>query len=259
MKSVLMSLAALMCATGIAHTNDLEYITIREDGSLPPRQTNVLGTVTQLAKLQAQMEISAQKADQSERIYSQTTGNLAIATAQLSQIQSVGYADYYLVSFDSAMVIDSNRDKVCLYRWQQAPSERKMEGRESFDCYYAFKGTCDIQQLKQIFKVGIVGDTSPSEWDYLADEYVDDPVSLGEYTDKDGMKYNYSYRATVHLPSELGRCMLVIHIRDQAADTDGSVVLMHGGDSGGLTGVFTFGDTTVEYVGGRCIRWETAQ
>lgn len=258
MKKLFSIIASAVALSAAANTNDLEFLTVREDGTFPTQFSNTVGTVTHLARLQAEMDIAAEKARQAERIYSSTTGLLAQATKQLSQIQSVGYADYYLVSFESAMIIDGNRDKVAIYKFDYAPQERKMEGRESFDCYYAFKGECDIQQLKQIFKIGIVGETPTDDWSYLADEYVDNPVPQGPWTDKDGVVYNYSYRTTVHLPNDLGRCMLLIHIRDQAADTDGSVVLIHGGDAGGMTGTKTLGDTRIQLIGGRIFGWEGA-
>ena len=136
-----------------ATTNKLEVLTVREDG-IPTRFTNTLGTVSQIAQLQAQMMVNAKMAEQAEQIYGQTTGTLQKVATQLANQRAIGYADYFIVSFESAMIIDGRTDKVALYKWEKAPAERqKGEGYESWDCYYALKTErhTDIPQLKQVF------------------------------------------------------------------------------------------------------------
>ena len=153
MKYLLTLALALSALVGTATTNKFEVLTVREDG-LPPSFSNLLGTVSQVAQLQAQLTLNAKMAETAELVYGQTTGMLQKVAAQLVHNQSIAYADYFLVSFASAMIIDSSRDKVALYRWEEAPTERQRGSPyKSFDCYYAFKGECDIQQLKQIFKI----------------------------------------------------------------------------------------------------------
>lgn len=239
-----------------ATTNKLEVLTVREDG-VPTQFTNTLGTVSQMAQLQAQMLINAKMAEQAEQIYGQTTGTLQKVATQLVNQRAVGYADYFIVSFESAMIIDGRTDKVALYRWEEAPQERqKGAGYKSWDCYYAFKSEShtDIQQLKQIFKVNGALDVPTADWTYLADDDVSDPVPMGQWTDPDGIVFDYSYRTTVHLPA-MSQYFLIINIRDQAADADGSTIYIYGGDAGGITGERTLGDTTIEFSGGRVFGW----
>lgn len=256
MKKVIAVMYALVAVAAFATTNKFEVLTVREDG-IPAHLTNTLGTVSQIAKLQAQLALNAKMAEQAEQIYGQTTGTLMRVATELANQRSVGYADYFIVSFESAMIIDGRTDKVNLYRWVAAPPERQRgDGYSSFDCYYAFKSEShtDIQQLKQIFKVNGALNTSTTDWEYLADSDVDDPVQMGEWTDPDGVKYDFSYRTTVHLPA-MTQYFLVINIKDQAADADGSTIYIYGGDAGGITGERTFGNTTIELQGGRIFGW----
>lgn len=256
MKKLIAILIAGTALVSGATTNKLEVLTVREDG-MPANFTNTLGTVSQMAQLQATMLINAKMAEQAELIYGQTTGTLQRVATQLANQRAVGYADYFIVSFESAMIIDGRTDKVVLYRFEKAPQERqKGEGYESYDCYYAFKSEShtDIQQLKQIFKVNGALDVQTSEWTYLSDDDVSDPVQMGQWTDPDGVIFDYSYRTTVHLP-EMTQYFLIIDIKDQAADADGSTIYIYGGDAGGITGERTLGDAIIEFSGGRVFGW----
>ena len=240
-----------------ATTNKLEVLTVREDG-IPTRFTNTLGTVSQIAQLQAQMMVNAKMAEQAEQIYGQTTGTLQKVATQLSNQRAIGYADYFIVSFESAMIIDGRTDKVALYKWEKAPAERqKGEGYESWDCYYAFKSEShtDIQQLKQIFKINGALDVPSADWVYLSEDNVEDPVKVGQGETIDGVVFDYSYRTTVHLPA-MTKYFLIINIKDQAADANGSTIYIYGGDAGGITGKRTLGNATIEFSGGRVFGWE---
>ena len=258
MKNIIaITLLTLLTASSVwATTNKLEVLTVREDG-IPAHFTNTLGTVSQMAQLQAQLLINAKMAQQAEQIYGQTTGTLQKVATQLANQRAVGYADYFIVSFERAMIIDGRTDKVYLFKWEKAPAERqKGAGYESWDCYYAFKSEShtDIQQLKQIFKVSGALDVARTEWSYLSEDDVDDPVPMGSWTDPDGVEYDFSYRTTVHLPS-MTQYFLIINIKDQAADADGSTIYIYGGDAGGITGERTLGNTTIEFSGGRAFGW----
>lgn len=256
MKHIIATIIACAALVASATTNKLEVLTVREDG-VPVNFTNTLGTVSQMAQIQAQLLINAKMAQQAEQIYGQTTGTLTRVATELANQRAVGYADYFIVSFESAMIIDGRTDKVYLYRWVEAPAERqKGAGYKSWDCYYAFKSEShtDIQQLKQIFKVHGALDVPTAEWAYLSDDDVDDPVPQGAWTDPDGVEYDFSYRTTVHLPA-MARYFLTIGIKDQAADADGSTIYIYGGDAGGITGERTLGNTTIEFSGGRVFGW----
>lgn len=250
-------IAALAAAATYADpvTNQLKVLTVREDGTIPPQFTNTLGTVSDMARLQAATLIAAEKASQAENIYAQTTGELTRVATQLVNNQAIIYRRYFIDSFSSAMIIDDTRDKVWLYDWKEAPAERQtVSGHKGWDCYYAFKGECDIQALKGIFKYNhtLAGGTPREDWEYLDESLVSDPVSLGEKVDPDGVRFNYSYRTTVYLPNnESG--FLIISIAPQDADADGSTIVMYGGDRNGLNGVKRIGNLDIEYVGGRAV------
>lgn len=245
------ALAAVAVSSAFAreYTMTNTLLTVREDG-LPQAFTNLFGTVSDAARLQAALTIAAKQAEQAERIYAQTISDMNEVCEMAVANRAIAYRRYFLDSWEAAMLIDDTRDKAIICGISNAPPERAMSGRDSFDVYYAFKGQTDIRTLKSIFKVSNDLSSGPvADWDYIDDQYVDDPENLGhEYVAKVGdveITFNYTYRTTVHFPQD-SKGFLVIAIQPQSADSDGSVMVIVGGDKDGLTA-----DTVVEMADGR--------
>lgn len=235
MKSMITAFAALalsFSAAAAEHSVTQTLLTVREDG-LPAAFTNLFGSVSDMARLQAQLDIAAAQARQAESIYAQTLKDLDDVCEMAVANRAIAYRRYFIDSWEAAMLIDDTRDKAVIVKFETADPSRARAGSDSFDVYYAFKGTTDIRTLKSIFKTSEELGTPTADWDYLADTDVDDPVSLGHpYTNDIGTVFNYTYRTTVHFPAD-ERGFLVVSIQPQAADSDGSVMVINGGDKDG--------------------------
>lgn len=250
MKHILAFLAVIAAlvsfADSVATTNEL--LTVDQNGN--PSVPGVLGTASEMARLQAEMRIAAAEAAAAEKVYSDTTNLLSDVAKQLVNRNAVVYRKYFMDAFTAAIIIGDD-DKCTITGWDECPAAMQDEpGRKKFYCHYAC--TADILALKGIFKTNSDLTVSRKEWEYLDESYVTDIITdpdRSRYTDKDGNVYDNCYRATVSIPDEIGH-FLIINIPNQQADSDGSTVLLYGGVTGGINAVIPDGNLGYEVVGG---------
>lgn len=242
----ILSVALSAFADPVAVTNEL--LTVDQNGN--PSVPGVLGTASELARLQAQTEIAAAAARAAENVYKDTTNLLHDVAAQLVNRNAVVYRRYFMDAFTAAIIIGDD-DKCVIYGWTKLPDAQQTDvGRVKFHCHYGC--TADILSMKGIFKTNSDVTTSRKEWGYLSEDYVTDIITdpdKSSYTDKDGNQYDHCYRATVSIPEEIAH-FLIISIPSRQADSDGATVMLYGGATGGINAVIPDGTIGYEVVGG---------
>lgn len=233
-------------ADGVVVTNELLLIDQNGNPSVP----GVLGTASEMARLQAEMRIAAAEAANAEAVYAQTTNLLEDVAKQLVNRNAVVYRKYFMDAFTAALIIGDD-DKCVITGWEKLPDAQQDDpARVKYYCHYAC--TADILALKGIFKTNSDLTVDRKEWEYLDESYVTDLITdpaRSSYTDKDGNLYEHCYRATVSIPAEAAH-FLVINIKNQSADTDGATVLIYGGAAGGINAVIPSGSLGYTITGG---------
>ena len=252
MKTLIASLALAVSSAfaGVPVTNELLTVNEKNEVSVP----GVLGTVSDVARLQAATEIAAAQAATAAQVYEDTTNLLNDVARQLVNRNAVVYRKYFLDAFTAALIIDPSKDKDDIYGFTVAPSsEQTVPGSQVCYCYYGC--TADILNLRGIFKSNSDLTVSREEWLYLDASMVLD-VSVDPdkdpYVDEDGNRFEHCYRAKLAIPNGIMGFM-IINIEGQAADSDGATLLLYGGVKDGVTGTIHDGQLAYELVGGLCV------
>jgi len=250
MKKMLLfaAIAASLVAVAVPVSVTNEVLTVDQNGI--PSVPGVLGTVSDLARLQAATEIAAAQAASAESVYAATTQLLSQVAKEFIDRNVVVYRKYYMDAFTATIIIGDD-DKCAIYGWQTLPSaQQDQPGRVKYKCSYAC--TADILSITGIFKSNSNVTSNRADWAYLDSQYVTDVTtdpSRSTFTDKDGNVYNYCYQATVSIPSEIAH-FVVINIPNQSADSDGSTVVIYGGVKDGINTTIVDGTMAYDIVGG---------
>ncbi len=247
---IVAALLPLAClAESVTVTN--EVLTVDQDDN--PSVLGVLGTASDVAKLQAQTELNAASAKAAEDTYEQTTNLLADVAAELTAGRTVVYRRYFLDSFTAAVLLDPTVDKVAIYGWEKLPdSGQTVSGRVLW--YLYFGCTQDISALTPQVKTVSTLDTKDSEgnlpWAFLDEAYVTGYTPMtGTWTDTDGNTYSNLYRLTVSVPDD-DKGFFVVYVNGNATDTTGDTLTIVGGVKGGVTQDVTAGSLTFHVTGG---------
>lgn len=250
MKTLATALIAAIAASAsfadpVSVTN--EILTVNQNGEIS--KPGILGTVSDVARLQAETRIAAAKAEEADKVYADTTNLLHDVAQQLVNRNAVVYRRYFMDAFTAAVIIGDD-DRCAIYGWEKAPASAQDEpGRVKWYCHYGC--TADILSMKGIFKTNSDLTVSRKEWEYLDEGYVSDiQTEPGPYTDPVSHDvYDNCYRATVSIPDGISQ-FLIISIPNQQADTDGATVLVYGGQKDGITTVIHDGNLAYEVTGG---------
>lgn len=244
--STLFASVALLGASVVV-TNELLTV----DQNNVPSVTNVLGTVSDLARLQAQTELNAAAASVAEDTYDQATNLLDTVASEIAAERTVVYRKYFLDSFTAAVVVDPAVDKVGIYGWEKLPNEQQTEdGRAKWYMYYGC--TVDIGSITPVVKSASDLSSGLSGFVPLDSQYVTDltPMS-GTWTDAQGNTYEHLYRITVSIPEEKSH-FCIIYISGDVSEGSGDTLTVVGGFTGGVTTNFVSGNLTIQITGGLC-------
>jgi len=238
-------LAAALFGTPVAVTNELLTV----DQNNVPSVTNVLGTVSDLAKLQAQTEINAAAAVVAEGVYDQATNLLDEVAKEITAEKVTVYRRYFLDSFTAVVVIDPAVDKVSIYDWVRLPDAEQTEsGRVKW--YMYFGCTTDMSTIMPQVKVANTLSGGTAGFTFLDAQYVTGYVPItGTYSDGDGNTFSHLYRVTVSIPQESSH-FCILYVDCSAAGGSGDTLTAVGGFTGGITGVYTNGNLETTYTGG---------
>ena len=239
--------ASAACAQSIVVpvTVTNEILTVNQDGKVS--KEGFLGTVTDLAQLQAATEIAAAKAETADKVYADTTNLLHDVAQQLVNRNAVVFRRYFMDAFTAAIVIGPD-DKCIITGFEKSPdSEQTETGRVKYVVRYGC--TADVISLRNIFRIN--SDLNRQEWTELGDAYVGQVESEpGTYTDPRSQDvYNHLYKVTLSLPQEVAQ-FVVLNVPYQYADTDGATVLIRGGVKDGLTTTIHDGNLAYGVTGG---------
>ena len=226
-----------------------EVLTIDQNNQ--PSVAGVLGTVSDVAALQADIEINAEKERVYAEVYDQTTNLLDAVAAELTQERVTVYRKYFLDSFTVAVLLDPDVDKCAIYNWERLPdASQTVSGRVLY--YLYFGCTQDISAITPQIKYQNSLDNGVSSFSFLDAQYVTGytPMS-GTWTDSDGNSYSYLYRITVSLPSTDSNFCLV-HLNGDASDNTGDTLTVINGITGGVTTNVVSGNLTLHITGGIC-------
>lgn len=243
--SILFSVPLAVSAAGVSVTNELLTVDQNNNPSVP----GVLGTISDLARLEARTEINEASARAAEQTYDQATNLLDSVAKQLGSSRPVVYRRFFLDSFTAVVVLDPAVDKVVIYGWDKLPdSEQNQPGRQKWYCYFGC--TADISTLTPQIKTTNDLSVPKSSWAFLADQYVTGftPMS-GSYTDRDGNTMNNLYRLTVSIPEEQAR-FVIVYIDADSGEGTGATMLAVGGINGCTSTNVISGSLRFEITGG---------
>ena len=242
MKRYLFIALTLAALSGYASmTNRVLYVD--QDGRVS--STNALATQAELAAIaESNAIVRAEQAAAADG-YNTATQLLSLAASSIISTPVV-FMSPEVVGFEAAVTF---RDDSKVYITDISIGDES-GGLLPVTIDFAFQESLQSVKPNVEYISSLNGGISRGEWDFVADEYVSDPVSKpGTYTDKGGNTYANLYSITANVPSGLGSGFFGIWIPNDAASSDGSVMDMPG-ISGGYTGTQSWGGHTLTFKGG---------
>lgn len=245
--STFVGLVAALFGGSVSVTNELLTVDQNNNPSVP----GVLGTVSDLARLEAQTELNAAAAVVAENTYQQATNLLDEVAAEIAAERTVVYRKYFLDSFTAAVIVDPSVDKVGIYGWEKLPdAEQTTAGRVKW--YMYFGCTTDISSITPQVKSASNLASGTAGFQFLDSQYVTDYLPMsGTWTDRDGNVYGHLYRITVSIPSEQAH-FCILYVSGDAPGGSGDTLTAVGGFTGGITTNAVSGNLTFRISGGLC-------
>lgn len=226
-----------------------KLLTVGDGGEL--NSTNAVATQADLAAIAASNQIAAAEQEAAREGFNQAVSLLSAVATNIAAGTPTVFFGVEISTFDAAVAFDEAKDKVKIVAFEDQNTSSVIGGVlcEKWRMRFAF--TADLQTVKpQIGYAQVIDGVPRADWEYLADELVDSPVSeSGTYTDGDGNTYDHIYHIDHWLPKE-NSGFSYVRVPNDAAVADGATIDLPNGVQGGATTVVTWGGKTLTFKGG---------
>lgn len=230
-----------------------QYVMVDENGNVTP--SNVLYTIAKSVTIENELIVARQSAIAQSNAFVSAQKVTADLTEAINNNAVTIYQHDYVYSLGETVTISTNT--LCrIYRFDAKQGVYNFDGvdYDASDVYYGF--TEDIGSLtpEAKFKDSLGGNTI--DWELVL---ADPPVAQSHSFEANGDVYAYCYKTRLYIPCLYKSMFIKIFTEITAQEGDGSTLDIMGGVKGGFTGTVTYGDTTVEFVGGLAMAPESAE
>lgn len=245
----LISMAAFAISAFANLPSDMRELMVDDAGNL--NSTNAVATQADLARIASSNQLAVAEQNAVKKGYDQAVDLLGAVATNIAAGTPIVFYSVELTSFDSAVVFDEQKDKICICDFESTREIATMQGVECEKYAFKIAFTADLQTVKPMVAYAQVLNGAPrSDWDYLSDDLVTDPVLESEdYTDKDGNTYSHVYSLYAWFPKE-GSGFSYVRIPNDAAIADGATINLPNGVKGGATTTVVWGGKTLKFIGG---------
>lgn len=244
-------LAAVVELAGRAPEQDVQYVMIDQRGDITP--SNAVATITQAAATETRLAAAEVAAVAYTNAEAQTEAAVDDLAAAIIGQNLVVYEDDFMYSLGDAIAISTNCH--CrVYDFRAKVSQVTVDGTPCDRSWVYFGFTENIGSLTPVaqFKDSLSADLDWGEITCGTPEVQDHAFVVN------GESYDYCYRMSVDIPRTYSSAFLRVYTEITAQVGDGSMLNIVGGISGGMTSSVTWGDSTIEFIGGLAVEPEVS-
>ena len=225
---------------------DYQYVMVDQHGNIYP--TNSVATVADAAATAARVaasEVAAQAYTEAEARTAEAVDDLARAAVSG---QLVVYEDDFVYSLGTAVAVSTNC-QCRIYEWRAQTETVMVEGVECWRNLVYFGFTENVSALTPVAQFL---STLGGELDW-------GPAVCGEAEPQNHTfvvgadSFDFCYKMTVDIPKAYYSAFVRIFTEVSVQIGDGSVLDIVGGLAGGRTETVSWGEATIEYVGGLAV------
>lgn len=224
-----------------------QYVMVDENGNVAP--SNVLYTIAQAVTTENELIVASEAAIVQSNTYASASKVVADLTAAIVDNAITIYQDDYVYSLGETVSVSTNA-RCRIYRFDAKQGIYNIDGidYDASDVYYGF--TEDIGSLtpEAKFKDSLGGDTI--DWETIL---ADPSVPQSHTFEHGGDVYAYCYKMRIYIPHSYNAAFIKVFTEITAQQGDGSVIDIVNGVRDGFTGTVTYGETTINFVGGLAI------
>jgi hypothetical protein len=237
--------AKFLAATRISQPGTkMQYVMVDEFGNVKP--SNVLSTIAEMVTIENALIVARESAIAQSNAFVTAQKVTADLTEAINNNAVTIYQHDYVYSLGEAVTVSTNC-QCRIYKFAAKQGRYNLDGidYDASDIYYGF--TEDIGSLtpEAKFKDSLGGDTI--DWEVIRS---DAPELQNHSFEQNGDVYAFCYKMRVYIPHEYNSVFIKVFTEITAQQGDGSTLDIVNGIKDGFTGTVTFGDTTIEFVGG---------
>lgn len=240
--------AKFLAATHLSQPGTkMQYVMVDEFGNVNP--SNVLSTIAEMVTIENALIVARESAIAQSNAFVAAQKVTSDLTEAINNNAVTIYQHDYVYSLGEAVTVSTNC-QCRIYKFAAKQGVYNIDGinYDASDIYYGF--TEDIGSLtpEAKFKDSLGGDTI--DWEIIR---ADTPELQNHSFEQNGDVYAFCYKMRVYIPHEFNSVFIKVFTEITAQQGDGSTLDIVNGIKDGYTGTVSFGDTTIEFVGGLAI------